>query len=37
LIHKPAAKGSGHTFVGKIQKTLEGLLEETEEGWSDDY
>ena len=32
MIHKPTAKGPGHTFVGKIQKTLEGLLEENEEG-----
>lgn len=32
LIHKPAAKGSDQSFVGKIQKTLEGFLEENEEG-----
>ena len=32
LIHKPVAKGSGHSFAGKIQRTLEGFLEENEEG-----
>ena len=32
LIHKPVSKGSGHSFVGKIQRTLEGFLEENEEG-----
>ena len=32
LIHKPAVKGSDQSFVGKIQKTLEGFLEENEEG-----
>ena len=32
LIHKPVVRGSGHSFVGKIQKTLEGFLDENEEG-----
>ena len=32
MIHKPVAKGSGHSFAGKIQRTLEGFLEENEEG-----
>jgi hypothetical protein len=32
LFHKPVAKGPGQSFVGKIQKTLEGFLEENEEG-----
>ena len=33
LIHKPAARGEGdQTFAGKIQKTLEGFLEEGDAG-----
>ena len=32
MIHKPVVKGSGHSFVGKIQRTLEGFLDENEEG-----